>query len=387
MITSLLDTDLYKLTMQQAVLELYPNARVEYRFTNRKGDAFSRRFFDRLKREIEKMAQLELQPGEKEWLAATCPFFKPQYLGYLASYRFNPDEVRLELNDGQLELSIHGLWHRTILWEVPLLALISEVFFLTERTEWDGSGQQDRAREKAQRLQKGGCHWADFGSRRRRNGAIQDQLVAIHKEHAPHFVGTSNVHLAHKHGVKPIGTMAHEWIMAVSALEGLRHANRHALRAWHQVYQGSLGIALTDTYGTRAFFEDFDPVLTRLFDGVRQDSGDPFDFADKALEHYNKIKVPATTKTIVFSDSLDVEKAIRLQQHCEGKIGCSFGIGTHFTNDFLNSPALSIVIKLWSIDLFPLVKLSDDPGKAQGDPDAIRVARWTFDGAPLANPS
>lgn len=392
MLTSLLDNDLYKFTMQQAVLELYPDVHVEYRFTNRRPeDKFSAEFFERLQHEIHQMQHLALSHEEETFLRSACPFFKPQYLGYLNSFRYDPNQVSLSLNDGQLELFIAGPWHETILWEVPLMSLISEICFQVDRKNWTYEGQEQQAIEKATLLSEGQCQWADFGSRRRRSYHSQELIVQTHKAFAPWFVGSSNVHFAHRYGVKPIGTMAHEWIMAISVLEGLRHANRHALRAWHRVYQGSLGVALTDTFGSDAFFADFDAVLTRQFDGVRHDSGDPFAFIEKTLKHYERLQVPASTKTIVFSDSLDTETAIQLQKSCQPKldteapprIRASFGIGTHLTNDFGESKALNMVIKLWSVNDFPVVKLSDTPGKAQGEIDAVRVARWTFDREPL----
>jgi nicotinate phosphoribosyltransferase len=200
---------------------------------------------------------------------------------------------------------------------------------------------------------------------------------------APHFVGTSNVWLAREFKVKPIGTMAHEWFMGLSVLEGLRHANRHALHAWLKVYQGSLGIALTDTYGTDVFFKDFDALLSRQFDGVRQDSGDPLEFVEKALAHYQRLRIPADSKTIIFSDALDVDRAIEIRRTCGDRMHTSFGIGTHLTNDFAGAKALNMVIKLWSVNGMPVVKLSDAPGKEQGERDAVRVARWTFDRTPL----
>ncbi len=384
MLASLLDNDLYKFTMQQAVLELYPDIEVEYRFTNRRpSDTFTQAFFDRLHEEIQRMRELELSLEELHWVERTCPFFKPQYLGYLRSYRYDPDEVLLSLNDGHLDLRLIGPWHRTILWEVPLMALISETCFEVDRPEWNDDGQSELARSKAQRLAEADCRWAEFGTRRRRSYRAQETVLEQHRDFKPNFVGTSNMHFAHRFGLKPIGTMAHDWIMALSVLEGLRHANRHALKAWHQVYRGSLGIALTDTFGTDAFFEDFDAVLTRQFDGVRHDSGDPFAFLEKTLKHYQSLQVPASTKTIIFTDGLNVDKAIQLREMCADRIRSSFGIGTHFTNDYAGSPALNIVLKLWSINGFPVVKLSDDEGKAQGDADAIRVARWTFFGTPL----
>jgi len=235
--------------------------------------------------------------------------------------------------------------------------------------------------EKARILD--GCSYADFGTRRRRIWDVQNLLVETMMANSKGFVGTSNVSLAMKHNTKPIGTMAHEWIMATSVLMGLRHANKFALDAWNKVFSGDLGIALTDTYGSKTFFGDFDGYLARLFDGVRHDSGDPFEFASKVISHYKSLGINPMSKTIVFSDGLTAKLAAEINERFKDVIRCSFGIGTHFTNDFLNSKALNMVIKLWTCEGIPLVKLGDDEGKAIGEPDAVRVARWTFNDKPL----
>jgi nicotinate phosphoribosyltransferase len=200
-----------------------------------------------------------------------------------------------------------------------------------------------------------------------------------------YFVGTSNVRLAMKYGVKPIGTKAHEWYQAHSQLAGLEHANRAALEAWINVYHSALGIALTDTYGTDAFLRDFSRELAMAYDGVRHDSGDPFKFVDKFVAHYEKLGIDPLSKTAVFSDSLNVEKAIKIHRYCQNKIKDSFGIGTFFTNDFPKSAfkPLNIVIKLVRLNGKPVVKLSDDFGKSFGERDAVRVARYTHMGIPL----
>jgi nicotinate phosphoribosyltransferase len=177
--------------------------------------------------------------------------------------------------------------------------------------------------------------------------------------------------------------MSHQWIMGVSAIDGLRRANREALRRWNRTYRGNLGIALTDTFGTKAFFEDFDGELARLYDGVRHDSADPFVFGDSVIEHYHKVRINPAYKIIVFSDSLDVSKVLAIRKYFAGRINVAFGIGTYLTNDFAGSDALNIVIKLLKCNGIPVVKLSDVLTKAMGDKDALRVARWTFMNQPL----
>jgi nicotinate phosphoribosyltransferase len=230
-------------------------------------------------------------------------------------------------------------------------------------------------------------NYADFGTRRRRSFRSQELVVETMKD-AVGFMGTSNVYLAKKHNVKAIGTQSHQWIMGVSALRGLRHCNSFAMDEWVKTYNGSLGIVLTDTYGTEAFLKDFDLKNAKLFDGVRHDSGDPIWFADLIISHYKKLGIDPMSKIIIFSDGLDDDIADKIRNHCKGRIKSATCIGTFFSNDYKNSKgekskALSIVIKLYGCAGVPVVKLSDNPAKAAGDEDAVRVAEWTFYGQPL----
>jgi nicotinate phosphoribosyltransferase len=180
------------------------------------------------------------------------------------------------------------------------------------------------------------------------------------------------------HEVRSIGTTAHEFIQAVSALESLNHPNRLAMQKWSEVYRGELGIALPDTFGTDAFLKDFDVYFAKMFDGARQDSGKPFEFADKFIAHYKKLGIDPLTKTLVFSDALNVKKAIEINEYCKGKIKASMGIGTFFSNDFEGSPALNMVIKLWTVNDFFVVKLSDDNGKENGEAKSLEMHKWLF---------
>lgn len=364
--------------MQKAVLNYRPKTIVEYTFKNRRPEKrFNKEFIESFNQELDLMSKIRLADDEAKWLES-IPFIGPSQIEYLRGYSYNPDEVKAELIDNELHLKIKGYWENAILWEVPLMALISELYFIHCDTNWKCDlGTQERDMLKKMNVLSNCDSFADFGTRRRRSFEIQDLVVSTMKN-AKNFVGTSNMYFAKKYDVKPIGTMAHEWIMGISALESLRHANRHALRIWSDVYEGRLGIALTDTFGTQSFFEDFDGYLARLFDGVRHDSGDPFVFADKVIEHYKKLGIHPMSKTIVFSDGLDPLLASKIADYVKGKIRSSFGIGTNFTNDFECSKPLNMVIKLSTVDSIPVVKISDDFTKAIGDKDALRVAEWTF---------
>lgn len=378
-INSMLQTDLYKLTMQNAVLQKYPGVEVQYEFNDRKPQLyFDDHFLRRFNNELDRMSEIKLSDNEASFLKSRCPFLPGSYVEYLRNYRYDPSEITASTKNGELNLRINGSWERTILWEVPLMALISELRFEDEK--FDLQAYKNKLDEKGRILDN--TVFADFGTRRRRSSLVQNLVVDTLKKYDG-FVGTSNVALAMHHNVKPIGTMAHEWIMGISALESLRHANRYALRAWNDVYQGNLGVALTDTFGSEAFFQDFDSVLARLFDGVRQDSGNPFEFGEKAIAHYEKLRIDPKHKTIVFSDSLNPTLALELWNAFSGRIKVSFGIGTDLTNSVPGSPALNIVIKLTKCNGVWVVKLSDSPSKAIGESDALRVAKWTFFGQGL----
>ena len=377
--------------MQQAVLELFPTAMVKYKFINRGKQRFNEKFLKALRTEIDAMATLKLTNEEYVWFKKTCPYIKNSYFDYLKNYRFNPNQVKIGLTeDNNLWLEIEGLWCETILWEVPLMAMISELYFKIVETKWNWhkdaiADYRWNVAGKMNTLAKHNALLSEFGTRRRRSFDVQYAVMQTltFRNMYKNFVGTSNVYLAMVFGVKPIGTAAHEWVMGNSVLEGLRNANYYAWNNWCRVYSGSLGIALTDTYGTDAFLNNFNMRLAKLYDGVRHDSGCPFVFTDKIIAHYKKNGIDPITKTIVFSDGLNVETAVKIREYCEGKIKCSFGIGTNLTNDFEYSPALNMVIKLYEVNNVPVVKLSDNPGKEMGDKDALRVAKWTFYGTPL----
>lgn len=396
MIRSILDNDLYKFTMQMAVLELFPEAQAEYHFINRGDQRFTAKFVAELRRTIdEDIVGLALTDEEYLWLKSNCPFFKPSYLEYLKNYRFAPTEVSLSLtDDGDLDLRVEGPWHSSILWEIVLMATISELYFTVVEKDWlnrfSSNGDDPETTlmneygnlmsEMGQELNSNGCIFSEFGTRRRRGFKLHDKVVdVLHRLDS--FAGTSNVYLAKKYGVRPIGTIGHEWIMGNSALVGLRNANLFAFENWVKVYKGDLGIALSDTFGSKPFFRNFGIELAKLYDGVRHDSGDPFKFADEVIEHYKKLGIDPMKKSLVFSDALHVRDAVRLNEYCKGRINCSFGIGTSLTNNsdfFSYSSPLNMVIKLHKIDDIPVVKLSDSADKSTGDRDALRVANYVF---------
>ena len=384
-ITSLLDTDLYKLTMQQAIFSQYPNVIATYKFINRGNSMFGTRFLDSFQTQLKNFKDLQLTDEEFLFLKKICPYFKPTYLDFLRGYRFDPSEVSASTSEGQLNVTIHGPWYRTVLWEVPLMALISELYYggTGDRPDsYPADVNIDQAKaamvSKASLLKSNNVSFADFGTRRRFSKYIQDMLVNVMDQHSGSgFKGTSNVMLAKKYGVSPIGTQAHEWIMAHAAMFGFRKANQESMEAWVREYDGDLGIALTDTFTSPVFFRDFTTKYAKLFDGVRQDSGDPFTFASMAIDHYKANRIDPRSKTIVFSDGLNVDKAVEISRFCDNKINCSFGIGTHFTNDVGCVP-LNMVIKMTQCNEVPVIKLSDANGKNTGDEKEIKYCKYVF---------
>ena len=377
---SLLDNDFYKFTMQQCVVKLFPKAKARYRFINRGKHGFPPGFAEALRASVEAMAGLKLSGEEKQWFAKTCPYLDPVYLDFLQGYSYDPSEVKIEQNGSEVEVSVEGYWYRTILWEVPLLCLISENFYHQQSLARESNETIiDKTRKKIESYGELGVTIAEFGTRRRHSYAVQKIVVEALKQYGETFVGTSNVYLAMINNTKPIGTHAHEWFMFHAAKYGFKMANTVALEHWVDVYRGELGIALSDTYTTNEFYEVFDKKFARLFDGVRHDSGDPLLFADKTIAHYKKLGIDPLSKTIIFSDALNEEKVKTITAHCKGRIGISFGIGTNFTNDVGLKP-MNIVMKMtealpeaepWT----PVVKLSDEPMKYTGEEKTIALAK------------
>ena len=385
MIQSILDNDLYKFSMQQAVHMLYPRAQAQYEFINRGLTPFPDGFALKVKAQIEMMADLKLSPAQKAFLETKCYFLTPVYLDYLESYKYDPGEVTIHQDKDILILKITGPWYRTILWEVPLMAIISETFFKMTRQK-PASEQKRRSvnLDKARVLGSNAVKFADFGTRRRFSARNHDQLIQDLLRYKNHtLIGTSNVHFAHQFNITPIGTLAHEWFMFHAVLHGYQMANSSAQDAWVKVFHGDLGIALTDTYTTDVFLSTFDTFDAKLFDGIRQDSGDPFLFVNKIIKHYEKLHIDPSTKTVVFSDGLDIEKAVKIHHYCNGRIRDAYGIGTNLTNDVGVTP-LNMVIKLTKCRASSdkpwrnTVKLSDDKGKHTGDPKELKNCMSIF---------
>lgn len=437
-VISFLDTDLYKLTMQCAVFKYFRNVHVTYAYTNRTPEKkLSRAAHRWLAEQITKLGNISLLTEELQFLKEHCPYLNPAYLEFLSEFRLSPrdqvivnflpigEDTGADTDIGDVDIQIKGTWVDTILYEIPILALTSEAYFKFMDKDWTYEGQEEKAYEKGMTLLEGGCIVSEFGSRRRRDyhtqalvfrGLIKASKDAQKKGFKGKVSGTSNVHLAMRFNIPPIGTVAHEWFMGIAAIKNdYPNATEEALRHWIGAFgDGVLGIALTDTFGTPEFLKAFSKPIQHLpdaaatpirdrkpsiadtftsasedaldsgakqnaktyaqvFTGVRQDSGDPKEFVKTMRKFYDSQGIKEK-KVIVFSDSLNIERCLEYKQVSEAAgFQPTFGIGTFLTNDFVNtatgkkSVPLNIVIKLSSAADKPAVKISDNIGKNTGD--------------------
>ena len=368
-ISSLLDTDFYKFTMQQAIFHHYPDALVEARFHCRTNTNLAP-LAERIREEVVALAGLRLSPDERQWMEATG-LFRADYLDYLQATRLDPDCVTIGTGAQGLEIDIQGSWLEITLFEIYILAIVSELYgrYLEPVVNLDEgrlrlSDKLDQLRGAARQRMYDGFSFVDFGTRRRFSGVWQRELIGCLAESVPaQFTGTSNVMLAREFGLRPVGTMAHEWLQAHQALTpDLGSSQKQALKVWLEEYGSELGIALTDTINMDAFLNDFNRGLAQAYQGVRHDSGDPIVWGEKAIAHYESLGIDPLTRTLVFSDGLNLDMALNIFRHFRDRIRVSFGIGTWLTNDVGVSP-LSIVLKLVSCNGQPVAKISDAPGK------------------------
>ena len=386
-IRSILDTDLYKFTTSYAYSKLYPRAYGQFRFIDRAKTRYPEGFAELLRQELQQMAELQLTRDEAQFLTRELPYLPPTYIDFVRGFRFDPDEVHVSQDEeGQLSIVAEGLLYRVTLWETPILALVSELYYKVLGVEPDLAYAEQSIIAKAQRLKEEGITFSMFGMRRRFSSDIEDRVTRLLKEYSgTNFYGTSNVYFAYKHGLRVSGTHPHEWVQFHGAMFGYKMANYMAMEDWINVYDGDLGTVLTDTYTPDVFMRNFSKKHAMLFTSLRHDSGDPLLFADKVIARYRELRVDPQIKYIIFSDSLDAERAIEIAKHCKGRIGTSFGIGTNFSNDVgAGIQPMNIVMKLWKCKMtekdkwHPCVKLSDVDGKHTGEPEEIDLAQRTL---------
>ena len=396
-ITSLLDNDLYKFTMLQAMLHQFPQTHGVYRFrcrNNQDTDYPLGTIKEALEQQLDSLCQLRFLADELEYLRS-LRFMRSDFVDYLELFQLKRRFITVSTDSkGRLIIDIEGPMIQAMFFEVFVLAIVNELYFNALSDPSVIKEGQRRLDEKVALLHEYAKRQADnklenippfivadFGTRRRFSKSWQAHVVAtLHKAEPTIVSGTSNVLLAKNLEMTPIGTMAHEFMQAFQALDvRLRDSQKAALEAWVHEYRGDLGIALTDVVGMDAFLRDFDLYFAKLFDGLRHDSGDPYIWGDKAIAHYQKLKIDPKTKVLTFSDGLDLQKAWDLHQYFKDRIKTSFGIGTNLTND-MGLTQLNIVLKLVECNGQPVAKLSDSPGKTMINNDTyLAYLRQVFE--------
>lgn len=378
-IQSLLDTDFYKLTMMQTVLHQFPSAMVEYRFKCRTPGVDFRPLIPAIREQVAALCQLRFTQEELDYLR-DIPFFKTDFVEFLRIFQLSDRFIEYQ-EDPEFDVIIRGPWLHTILFEIPLLAIISELYQKGKHPVPDYPEARQRLSDKLAYLKKNEptqtFRFSEFGTRRRFSRMWHEELIGLLLKEVPEYLsGTSNVMFAKQFGIKAIGTMAHEYLQACQAVgPRLIHSQRYAFETWAQEYRGALGIALTDVFTLDVFLKDFDLYFCKLFDGVRHDSGDPYVWGERMVAHYQKHRIDPKTKTLVFSDALTIQSALDIFNHFKSITHPVFGIGTNLTND-LGYAGLQIVIKMVECNGQPVAKLSDSPDKTMcRDPSYLTYLR------------
>ena len=387
-ITHFTDDDLYKFTMCCAVIDNFPRAQVRYSFTDRDDTVYPEGFARELAAQIEALDSVSITEDEIDFMRRRCGYIPGWFYNYLKGYRFNHRWVDVRQDsEGHLEIDIEGSWAETILLEVKILAIVSELYYIMtgQCGAFDYGRYYHKSYRKAERLLEAGCVYSDFGTRRRASFEAEDTVVRamkdceVSRKWPGRFVGTSNVYLAMKHDVLPVGTMAHEFICAIGGMYGPQMANNIAMNLWRNTFRGALGTFLYDSFGWKIFSLNFSEDFANLFKGLRVDSGDNYEQLMRIVDKYRSLGIDPKTKQVIFSNALDVDSAIEIQKYAVEYCQPSFGIGTHFTNDFDGVKPMNIVIKLIAAKITEswdfyndTCKLSEDTGKHTGRPEVVR---------------
>ncbi len=387
-ITHFTDDDLYKMSMCCAVIDNFPRAQVKYEFVDRNHTVYPEGFADELNRQVEALEGVVITDEEVDFMRRKCYYIPEWFYRYLRGFRFSRHWVKAWQDDeGYLHIEFEGNWSDTILLEVKVLAIISELYYImtgqTDKLDYDVYYKKSYA--KAERLLEAGCVYSDFGTRRRASFEAEDTVVRAMKDcqnsrqWEGRFVGTSNVYLAMKHDLLPVGTMAHEFVCAIGGMYGPQMANNIAMNAWRNTFRGALGTYLYDSFGWDIFSMNFSEDFANLFKGLRVDSGDNYEQLQKIVAKYKSLGIDSRSKQVIFSNALDTDRAIEIQQYAKDLCQPSFGIGTHFTNDFEGIKPMNIVIKLVAAKITEswrfyndTCKLSEDKGKHTGKPEVIQ---------------
>lgn len=378
-IKSILDTDLYKFTTSYAYMKLFPQAIGTFEFKDRDNTEYPDEFIQQMYLELSNLGMHRLTKEEQDYMNAHCRFMPAMYWEWLSSFRFNSGKVSVFLDDKRhLHIQVTDYLYKATLYEVPILAIVSE---LRNRMLGNVANMDEvltKLENKVRLSNVVGLPFSEFGTRRRFSSNVQDEVIAYIKDKSIYCTGTSNCYYAMKYEMSMMGTHPHEWFMFHGAMYGYKQANYMALENWVNVYDGDLGIALSDTYTSGIFLSNLSRKQAKLFDGVRCDSGDEFKFTNAVIARYKELGIDPTTKTIIFSNALDFDKAQDIMEYCRGRIRCAFGIGTNLTNDTGFKPS-NIVMKLTSCQMnvnqpvYSCVKLSDDLGKHTGSEKEVEI--------------
>lgn len=382
------DDDLYKFSMCVAVIDNYPRAHVLYEFVDRNNTVYPDGFDKLVMEQIVYLENLRITDEEISFMRRKCRYIPEWFYRYLKGFRFSRDWVQCSQDeDGHLHITFEGAWSDTILLEVKVLAIVSELYYMVvgQDITLDYEEYYDRSVRKAERLLEAGCVYSDFGTRRRASFQAEDTVIRAmvdtqkRRQWKGKFVGTSNVYLAMKYNLTPVGTMAHEFVCAIGAMFGPQMANHIAMNAWRKTFRGALGTYLYDSYGWDNFSYNFSEDFANQFKGLRIDSGDNRQQLTKIVNKYRQLNIDPHTKQVIFSNALDTDSAIAIQKYASREVLPSFGIGTHFTNDFSGIAPMNIVIKLVAAKItesWPFYndtcKLSEDHGKHTGKPEVIQ---------------
>ena len=383
MIISVTDQDLYKFSTSWAYMKLYPEAEGTFKFVDRNNTVYSAEFMKELETRFKLLADLELSTIEKNWCIKNIPYIPQVYWEWLTSFKYDYDKILYWVDsEGHLQIEVTDKLYKVTLYEVPILAIVSELCNINNSL--NVSSAIDKLDSKIAIANANNLKFSEFGTRRRFSYRLHDLIVERLREKCPSCVGTSNVFFAMKYDMKPCGTFPHEWIMFHGAIWGYQEANYLGMEDWVDVYDGNLGIFLMDTYTSKIGLRNMSMKLAKLFDGVRQDSGDEIEIGEMVIKRYEELGIDPTTKTIIFSNALTFNKYLDIANHFKGRIRVSAGIGTNLTNDTDYRPS-NIVMKLFKCKINKnqywkkCIKISDDYGKHLGDDKEFEIAKYQLE--------
>lgn len=384
-IQHLTDNDAYTFSCQYYVLQTYPRAEVEYTFFDRNGTRYPQGFAELLQGQIDAMRNVAITEEEIEFMQKKMYYLPLWYFTFLRGYRFNPDEVQIRQDEeGRLDITVCGKWYSAIMWEMPILSIVSELMhdLRGDLAAYDKEKERQRAEEKMRQILEGGLMLGDMGTRRRLSFAHQDMVVEAMKRvslgmaDAPgRFTGTSNVWFAMRHDLTPIGTMSHQLISFEENVSGVFECNFNVMKKFSDVYDGDNGIYLYDCFGDKVFFSNLSKRMAMMFSGLRVDSGNEEEQTEKIIEKYKSLGINPQSKQVVYSNGLNIERAIEIHRYVNGRVLDSYGMGTFLTCDVTDCAPMNIVVKLTRgriterREWHDCVKLSCDKGKTLGNPE------------------